>query len=151
MFPISTSIVTSVAQQTPSDAPTFGVVALATPSPAAIRSRRKWTGPAYTPTSPPPKRRRVYTAQEDQKFQLLDARLASRSRLNCGRSHGNTALRENSEKWPIGGDLSILPFQGFSTPATSASTHALGTRAVHPRFRGTPNPGCLGFARVAQI
>src|SRR5215831_17059037 len=61
------------------------------------------------------------------------------------------ALRENSEKWPIGGDLSILPFQGFSTPATSASTDALGSKAVHPRFRGTPNPGCLGPVRVAQI
>jgi len=42
------------------------------------------------------------------------------------------ALRKNSEKWPIGGDLSSLPFHGFSAEASSASADALGTTAVGP-------------------
>ena len=45
-----------------------------------------------------------------------------------------TALRENSEKWPIGGELSVLPFQEFSTPSIRPSANAVGQRGVPRAF-----------------
>jgi len=50
----------------------------------------------------------------------------------CAACNQYMALRKNSEKWPIGGDLSSLPFHGFSAEASSASADALGTTAVGP-------------------
>ena len=51
---------------------------------------------------------------------------------HAGSRQNKSALRKNSEKWPIGGDLSSLPFHGFSAEASSASADALGTTAVGP-------------------
>ena len=41
-----------------------------------------------------------------------------------------SALRENSEKWPIGGDLSVLPFLGIAY----VKIQALGGRSEAARF-----------------
>lgn len=58
-----------------------------------------------------------------------------------------SALRKNSEKWPIGADLSILPFQGLSALAISLPADALGAKTVQPRV--LKEPRSLGASRLA--
>ena len=63
----------------------------------------------------------IYNAWEDGKFTLLtcaeqidELRATLQKPAVAGRI--KPALRENSEKRSIGGDLSVLPFLGFPVP-----------------------------------
>jgi hypothetical protein len=44
------------------------------------------------------------------------------ARLFKGTPFPNSARRENSEKWAIGGDFGVLPFLGFPQLASPAET-----------------------------
>jgi len=51
-----------------------------------------------------------------------------------------SALRENSEKWPIDGELSILPFLGFSTPGLGPFTRRSDNQSSDAVLRGGLKP-----------
>ena len=79
--------------------------------------------------------RKLRQAQDHRSDSALAGRCrGSQARRGLEAVDGVTALRENSEKWPIGGELSVLPFQEFSTPSIRPSANAVGQRGVPRAF-----------------